>query len=217
MDNIVLYVHRIRLQLTKEDLKQVFNHYGIVYKVDIIRPFNKKLGKKHDYFDAYIHYNLWAPHEKTLEAHKFDISKLYTGKSIDLDIFPSIDWNIKSESIDIVVRNNEIREKFIVKVFFQKDFLKFIKTENRKLLARYWDQYIVEKEEEEQLLEKESELLNKIYEIESSLQLVGLVQPPEFNFIDNHFLLRLEIMKYMEERITKINSKIYELEKRISY
>ena len=84
-------------------------------------------------------------------------------------------------------------------------------------MARYWDQYIIEKEEEEQLLEKESELLNKIYEIESSLQLVGLVQPPEFNFIDNHFLLRLEIMKYMEERITKINSKIYELEKRISY
>jgi hypothetical protein len=216
MDNVVLYVHKIQINVTKDELKNVFNHYGIVYKVDIIRPFNKKLGKKEDYFDAYIHYNLWAPREKTLELHNFNLNKLYTGKSIDLDMFPSIDWKIKKEYMDSVLRSKEIRDQFKVKVFFQKDFLNFLKSENRKLLSRYWTQYEIEKKEEEKIIGLETELLNKIYEIESNLQLVGLVQPPEFNFIDNHFLLRLEIMKYMEERITKINSKIVELEKRIS-
>tara|TARA_Y100000816_G_C26039688_1_gene544484 strand:+ start:531 stop:1184 length:654 start_codon:yes stop_codon:yes gene_type:complete len=215
MDNVVLYVHKIQIKLTKDELKNVFNHYGIVYKVDLIRPFNKKLNKKEDYFDAYIHYNLWAPREKTLQLHNFSLNKLYTGKSIDLDMFPSIDWKIKKEYMDTVMRSKEVRDQFKVKVFFQKDFLKFIQNENRKLLSKYWSQYDIEKDEEEKLLDKEIELLNKIYEIESNLQLVGLVQPPEFNFIDNHFLLRLEIMSYMENRINNIISKIKDLEQRI--
>lgn len=215
MDNVVLYVHKIQIEITKNDLKNIFCRYGIIYKIDIIKPFNKKLKKKETYYDAYIHYNLWAPREEILETDNFDIEKMYTGKSINLDLLPVIHLNYDRYELDRILNENSLRDKFIVKVFFQKDFLKNIKIENRKLLSKYWTQYEIEKVQEEMLLEKESVLLNKIFEIESKLQLVGLIQPPEFNFIDNHFLLRLEIMSYMEERITKINNKIIELEKRI--
>ena len=215
MDNVVLYVHKIQIEITKMDLKKVFSRYGIIYKIDIIKPFNKKLKKKETYYDAYIHYNLWAPREEILETDNFDIEKMYSGKSINLDILPEMHLKYDRYELDKILNEINLRQKFIVKVFFQRDFLKHIKNENRKLLAKYWTQYEIEKAQEEMLLEKESNLLNKIFEIESKLQLVGLIQPPEFNFIDNHFLLRLEIMSYMEERIQKINEKIVDLEKRI--
>lgn len=215
MDNVILYVHNIQIEVSKQELKKIFNRYGIVYKIDIVRPYNKKYKKKHEYLDAYIHYNLWAPREDTLELDKLDIDKMYTGKSSDLDILPVISFLYDRNALYKILNTNSLRQKFIVKVFFQKKFLKSVKVENRKLLAKYWQQYETEKIQEEMLIEKEAELLNKIYEIESKLQLVGLIQPPDFNFIDNHFLLRLEIMSYMEERIKNINIKIMELEKRI--
>ena len=215
MDNVILYVHNIQIEVSKQELKKVFNRYGIVYKIDIVRPYNKKNKKKEDYLDAYIHYNLWAPREDTLQLDGLDIDKMYTGKSSDLDILPVISFLYDRNALYKILNTNSLRQKFIVKVFFQKKFLKSVKVENRKLLAKYWLQYETEKIQEEMLIEKETELLNKIYEIESKLQLVGLIQPPDFNFIDNHFLLRLEIMSYMEERIKNINLKIKELEKRI--
>tara|TARA_Y100000591_G_scaffold328270_1_gene354431 strand:- start:188 stop:841 length:654 start_codon:yes stop_codon:yes gene_type:complete len=215
MENVILYVHNIQIEVSKQELKKIFSRYGIVYKIDIVRPYNKKYKKKQDYLDAYIHYNLWAPREDTLQLDGLDIDKMYTGKSSDLDILPVISFLYDRNALYKILNTRSLRQRFIVKVFFQKNFLKGVKIENRKLLANYWKQYEIEKIQEELLIEKEAELLNKIYEIESKLQLVGLIQPPDFNFIDNHFLLRLEIMSYMEERIKNINIKIMELEKRI--
>ena len=45
MDNVVLYVHKIQIEITKSDLKTVFSRYGIIYKIDIIKPFNKSRNK----------------------------------------------------------------------------------------------------------------------------------------------------------------------------
>ena len=208
MEEVVLYVHKIQIGVTKEELTRVFSYYGIVKQTDLVHPFDKKLKKKKNYLDAYIYYQHWSPLPEILELHNFNIKKLYTGKSVDLDIFPSIDWEFKKEYMDIVIRKKEIRDKFVVKVFFQKDYLEKLKKDNRKLLSEYWSSYDTDRESEEYLIEKEATLLNKIYEIESNLNLIGLVNPPEFNFIDNHYLLRLEILSYMEKRIESINCEL---------